>query len=88
MISKATADFWRLYLDLPPDIQEAARQAHRKFLENPAHPSLHLERLRYDPRTWSVRVTLNYRAVAYRQSDSWLWFWIGSHRDFEHRFPV
>ncbi len=87
MISRGTADFWRLYRGLPPEIKAAARQAHRKFLENPAHPSLHLERLRYDPRTWSVRVTLNYRAVAYRQGDSWVWFWIGRHQEFNRLFP-
>ena len=72
MISRGTTDFWRLYRMLSPEIQDAVRQAHRRFLENPAHPSLQLERLRHDPRTWSVRVTLNYRAVAYRQGDSWL----------------
>lgn len=42
-------------------------EAYRRFVQNPAHPSLHLERLRADPRAWSVRVTRNYRAVTLRQ---------------------
>jgi hypothetical protein len=44
-------------------------------------------RLEFDPRAWSVRVTLNYRAVALREKDSWVWFWIGTHRDFDRQFP-
>ena len=88
MTSRGASTFWRSYAGLPPDIQEAARQAYRKFRENPAHPSLHLERLRSDSRAWSVRVTLNYRAVALRQGDDWIWFWIGSHQEFDRLFPA
>jgi hypothetical protein len=86
--SRGTADFWERYHGLPPHIREAARQAFQKFLENPAHPSLRLERLRSDGRAWSVRVTRNYRAVARRYHDGdWLWFWIGSHEEFDRVFP-
>ena len=87
MNSRGTADFWELYYGLPPHIREAAREAFQKFLENPAHPSLRLERLRSDGRAWSVRVTRNYRAVARRYDDDWLWFWIGSHAEFDRTFP-
>jgi hypothetical protein len=66
----------------------SARKAFGRFLENQAHPSLHLERLRSDPRAWSVRVTLNYRAVALRRDDEWIWVWIGSHKDFDRAFPT
>jgi hypothetical protein len=31
---------------------------------------------------WSVRVGRNYRALAKRLPDAWLWFWIGSHEDY------
>jgi hypothetical protein len=86
--SRGTADFWRLYRELSRDIQEAARQTYRKFREDPSHPSLHLERLRGDPRAWSVRLTLNHRAVALRHDDDWIWLWIGSHQEFDRRFPV
>lgn len=88
MTSRGTPDFWRLYRKLLPDIQEAARVAYRKLREDPAHPSLHLERLRNDPRVWCVRVTLNYRAVGLRQGDDWIWVWIGHHREFERRFSA
>jgi hypothetical protein len=77
-----------MYAGLPSDIKMAARKAFRSFRENQAHPSLHVERLRSDARAWSVRVTLNYRAVAFRSGENWVWVWIGSHRDFDRAFPA
>ena len=88
MRSRGTPAFWQLYRELPRDMQNAARLAYRKFREDAGHPSLHLERLRSDPRAWSVRVTLNYRAVALRQGDDWIWVWIGNHQEFDRRFPA
>jgi hypothetical protein len=87
MISRGTDEFWELYYALPTDIRGAAREAYRKFSRNPAHPGLRLERLRSDPRVWSVRITRDYRAVAVRAGDDWLWFWIGTHGEFDRRFP-
>jgi len=87
--SLGTSDFWKNYAALPPEIKKAMRAAYKKFRENPAHPSLRLERLRSDPRFWSARVTRDYRAVAQRFSgDLWVWIWVGTHRDFDHRFPA
>ncbi|MEO6033906.1 MAG: hypothetical protein ABIQ35_01495 [Verrucomicrobiota bacterium] len=66
MKSLGTEHFWKAYCALPPGTKNAARSAHQKFLQNTAHPSLQMERLRSDPRFWSVRVTRDYRAVAQR----------------------
>jgi plasmid maintenance system killer protein len=86
--SRGTELFWELYAALPTDIKTAARKSFARFREDQAHPSLHLERLRSDSRAWSVRVTLNYRAVAYRRGEDWVWIWIGNHRDFDKEFPT
>ncbi len=88
MTSRGTERFWALYVRLPPEIKTAARKAFARFRENQSHPGLRLERLRCDPRAWSVRVTLNHRAVALRQGDDWVWIWIGSHQDFDRDFPA
>ena len=89
MTSRGTSDFWKAYRALPEEIRKAARAAYAKFRRNPAHPSLQVERLRADPRFWSVRVTRDYRAVAQRFGDDvWVWVWIGSHKDFDREFPV
>jgi hypothetical protein len=87
VISKATPQFWELYRQLPEPIKIAARQAYQKFRVDPTNPGLHLERLSFERRAWSVRVTLNYRAVALRQDDAWIWVWIGNHQEFDRRFP-
>jgi hypothetical protein len=72
--SLGTANFWKAYRGLPANIKDAARAAYQKFLQNPAHPSLQLERLCSDPRFWSVQVTRDYRAVAQRfESNTWVW---------------
>jgi len=87
--SRATGGFWKYYWALPGNVRDAAQAAYKKFLQNPAHPSLQLERLRSDPRFWSVRVTRDYRAVAQRfEGDVWIWVWIGSHKDFDRQFPA
>jgi hypothetical protein len=33
-------------------------------------------------RFWSVRVGLNYRALALEDEDSLVWFWVGSHAEY------
>jgi len=86
--SLGTPQFWQAYRLLPAEVKSATRVAYQKFLQNPAHLSLRLERLRADPRFWSVRVTRDFRAVAQRfEGDVWVWIWIGSHKDFDRNFP-
>jgi len=87
--SRGTSDTWKLYWALPEEVRTAARATYKKFQQNPAHPSLQLERMRSDSRFWSIRVTRDYRAVAQRfPGDTWIWVWIGSHRDFDRQFPA
>jgi hypothetical protein len=89
VISRGTQDFWKLYWTLSEEVRTAARVAYKKFQQNAAHPSLQLERMRSDRRFWSVRVTRDYRAVAQRfPDDTWVWIWIGTHRDFDRQFPA
>jgi hypothetical protein len=33
-------------------------------------------------------VTLDYRAVALRLGEDWVWVWIGDHQAFDSRFPA
>jgi hypothetical protein len=88
VISRVAPEFWQLYRELSAEIQFAARKAYQLFSVNPSHPSLRLERLRADPRAWSVRITRDVRAVALRHGNEWLWFWIGTHKEFDRRFPI
>ena len=55
---------------------------HFELLKNdPRHASLHLKRI---GRLWSVRLGIGYRALGTVEGDDIVWFWIGSHADYDH----
>ncbi|MBK1988162.1 hypothetical protein A0J48_011540 [Sphaerospermopsis aphanizomenoides BCCUSP55] len=80
MNHKATPDFWYYYRQLPAEIQELADQCYELLKQNPRYPSLHFKKV---GRFWSVRVGLHYRAVAVEENDDIVWFWIGSHAEYD-----
>lgn len=64
-------------------IQQRAREAYKLFKQNPFHPSLRFKRVHQPEPVFSVRVTLDYRAVGVREGDTIVWFWIGPHAEYE-----
>ena len=64
-------------------MRRAAVASYRLFEANPRHRSLDFKRLRTREVMYSARVTQDYRAVAYREADSWVWFWIGPHSEYD-----
>ena len=58
----------------------------RLFSANPTHNSLQFKKLRRQANVYSVRVTLDVRAVGYRTGDIIEWFWIGTHNEFDKLF--
>jgi len=52
-----THKFKQLFVELPAEIQDAARKAYRLWLTDPRHPSLHFKSIRAE--IWSVRISLN-----------------------------
>ena len=76
----AADSFWKCYDALPEVVRTLAGEAHRLLESNPKHPSLHLKKV---GRLWSVRIGLHYRALAVRQEDTLVWFWIGAHSEYD-----
>ncbi len=76
----ASPSFWKAYRTLPEAVQAMADKNYVLLKTNPQHPSLHLKKV---GRFWSVRVGLRYRALAVEVDDGLLWFWIGSHADYD-----
>ncbi len=76
----ASPDFWDAYRKLPASVREFADRNYALLKENPLHPLLHYKKI---GRYWSVRVGLRYRALAIEIDDGLLWFWIGSHADYD-----
>ena len=80
MNHQTTADFWDCYGRLPKAVQRVADANYDLLRTDPRHPSLHLKRV---GRLWSVRVGIGYRALAVAGDDGPVWFWIGSHADYD-----
>jgi hypothetical protein len=76
----ASPAFWHAYQRLPAQIREVADKNYALLKENAQHPSLHFKKV---GRYWSVRVGLRYRALAVESGDDLVWFWIGSHADYD-----
>lgn len=83
MRSQTTPSFRKAFANLPAEIQERAREAFARFSEDPSHPGLQLKKAHTDQPIYSARVTRDYRALAIRRQDRWIWFWIGSHADYD-----
>jgi len=75
-----TNRFWDCYAALPEDVQKLADKSYELLKVDPKHPSLHFKRL---GKVWSARVGLHYRAVATEVDDGMLWFWIGTHAEYD-----
>lgn len=62
------------------DIQHLADRNFLRLKANPSHPSLHFKKC---GKVWSARVGINYRAIATPIEDGFLWFWVGSHAEYD-----
>lgn len=75
--------FWELYRRLPPNIQKLADKNYQFLKADPTHPSLHFKKVGKKKQLWSVRVGINYRALGVEKSEGIVWFWIGSHAEYD-----
>jgi len=76
----ASPSFWSCYDALPAAVRDLADKQFKLLKQDPRHPSLHFKRVR---RFHSVRVGAHYRALAVDVPDGVLWFWIGSHAEYD-----
>jgi hypothetical protein len=76
--------FWQRYHHLPKDIQELADKNYALLRADPFHPSLHFKKVGKQKQLWSVRVGGHYRALGMDKSEGVIWFWIGTHAEYDH----
>ena len=76
----ASAKFWALYESMPAEIRAAADKQFALLNSDPRHPSLHFKKV---GSLWSVRVAGQYRVLGKDIEDGIVWFWIGSHADYD-----
>jgi len=81
--SRTTRRFREAFLALPEDTQKQARQAYSLLSEGPSHPSLRFKKVDENPSVYSIRIGLGYRALGVLTGSVIVWFWIGSHADYD-----
>lgn len=76
----ATSRFWSCYEQLPKEVQAQADKQFALLKANASHPSLRFKKV---GQFWSARVNDRVRSLAIPDGDDLIWFWIGSHREYE-----
>jgi len=76
----ASTEFWACYRSLPQNIQKLADETYARLKQDPSRPSLHFKKI---GRFWSARVGAHYRVLAVEAPDGLVWFWIGTHADYD-----
>lgn len=84
MKSKAVPSFWEGFDRLPRKIQVTARKQYELWLRDPHHSSVRFKRA---GDFWSARVTGSYRALGVMDGDTVIWFFIGTHAEYDHLLP-
>jgi hypothetical protein len=77
---KTTNRFWECYEKLPVSVQRLAKKNFDILKVKPQHPSLHFKKV---GKLWSVRVGINYRALAVEENNDFVWVWIGTHDEYD-----
>jgi len=81
--SRTTSQFRKAFVTLPKPVQQQARDAYRQFKQDTWHPSLRFKQVHPTLPIYSARVSKSYRAVGVRNADGIVWFWIGTHTDYD-----
>jgi hypothetical protein len=75
--------FWEHYQQLPAPVQELADKNYGLLKADPYHASLHFKRVGKRQQLWSVRVGEHYRALGRDKAEGIVWFWIGTHAEYD-----
>ena len=71
--------FWKLYAELPAEVQRLADKQFSLFVETPRHASLGFAR---KGNVYTVEIGRSHRAIARFKDGAYYWFWIGSHEAY------
>jgi plasmid maintenance system killer protein len=82
--SKTTERFRKLFQNLPIEIQKSAKKSYELWIKNPNHPSLHFKKIQ---NLYSVRIADKWRVLGFTEKDVYVWFWIGSHEEYNKLIP-
>ena len=86
--NRRTWAFHEQLAELPERVRQLAVKCFALFLESPQHPSLRLHKLddtkksRHREGSYSVSITMAYRAIFIPVDGVNVWYWIGTHADY------
>ncbi|HDY68852.1 MAG TPA: hypothetical protein ENH85_13805 [Candidatus Scalindua sp.] len=83
MNSHLTDDFIQCFQRLPERIKRKARKNYRLWKQDQFHPSLEFKKVHPNQQIYSVRIGVGWRALGVREEDNIIWFWIGSHSNYD-----
>ena len=86
MISKTNPQFWKCFRQLPDTVKVQAFNAYRKWRRNSYERGLHFKQVGQASPIYSVRIGLDWRAMGIKKDNKIIWFWIGSHADYNHLY--
>ena len=78
---RVQADFWHHLSKLPPNVQQSARSAYDEWCRDPRSPRIIFKKVGDD--LYSARIGRGWRALAFLDKNEFVWFWIGSHADYD-----
>ena len=84
MKSVTTDRFRKALARLPKNIQQRAKQSYQLWKLDNNHPGLHFKQIHDVRPIYSIRVGLSYRALGVLEKDTLIWFWIGSHEEYNN----
>jgi len=88
--NRRSKDYREMFDRLPERIQKLALAAFKTFEQNPYHPAFSLHELvdhgrgNHKHKSYSVYLTSGYRAIFCVDGDTNVWYWIGSHSDYNN----
>lgn len=83
MKSRTTAQFRKAFANLPEEVQVQIRKTYRQFKQDHNHPGLRFKKVHTELPIYSARISKSYRAVGQLDGDTVIWFWVGSHAEYD-----
>lgn len=83
MKSSTTKDFRKRLNRLPESVRAQANKAYALWKFDIYHRSIQFKQISQRQPIYSVRISLNYRALGLLEDNHIYWFWIGPHSEYD-----
>jgi mRNA-degrading endonuclease RelE of RelBE toxin-antitoxin system len=82
--SQRTKKFKKIFNKLPSHVQAQVEIAYEHFKRDPWYSSLEFKCVNKGESIYSIRIGIHYRALGYMRDDTIIWYWVGTHSDYDH----